>query len=186
MRIFISGGCKNGKSYYAQRLAKAQENGGYLYYVATMKPVDEEDEERIKRHKSERAGWGFSTVEQPAGIEDILKKCNVRGSFLIDSVTALLANEMFENAGGVKRPGGETLSGLLQVIDNINDIVIVSDYIYSDAVVYDPLTELYRKTLAKIDLAVSKKCDAVVEISYSNLIVHKGDMMLGKLLWRDI
>ena len=63
MRIFITGGCKNGKSYYAQTLAKAQQ-GLPLYYVATMEPRDEEDRLRIARHLKEREGWGFVTVEQ--------------------------------------------------------------------------------------------------------------------------
>ena len=62
MRIFISGGCKNGKSYYAQHLAKAQQTN-FLYYIATMQPVDSEDDERIIRHKQERDDWGFTTIE---------------------------------------------------------------------------------------------------------------------------
>ena len=45
MNIFISGGCKNGKSMYAQKLAKemADARGRALYYIATMIPTDEED-----------------------------------------------------------------------------------------------------------------------------------------------
>ena len=45
MNVFISGGCKNGKSYYAQRDAKRQAGaaGRPLYYIATMIPHDEED-----------------------------------------------------------------------------------------------------------------------------------------------
>lgn len=60
MNIFISGGCKNGKSYYAQRRAKdmAENAGVPLYYIATMIPHDEEDRIRIRRHLSERDGWG--------------------------------------------------------------------------------------------------------------------------------
>lgn len=38
MSTFISGGCKNGKSYYAQRIVKAA--GTPLYYIATMIPHD--------------------------------------------------------------------------------------------------------------------------------------------------
>jgi len=184
MRVFISGGCKNGKSYFAQRLAKAQDNCGDLYYIATMKPVDEEDDERIERHKSERAGWGFSTVEHPVNIENILGKCNVYGSFILDSITALLANEMFGRDGGggnIDLAGGKTLNGLLQVVNNIKNIVIVSDYIYSDAVFYDKTTERYRQTLAKIDRIVANKCDAVAEAAYSNLLIHKGGKMFGDL-----
>ena len=48
MHTFISGGCKNGKSWYAQRIAQAA--GKPLYYVATMISTGEEDDQRIARH----------------------------------------------------------------------------------------------------------------------------------------
>ena len=175
MRIFISGGCKNGKSYYAQRLAKAQQKSGALYYIATMMPVDAEDKARIVRHRAERAGMGFSTIEQPADIEDILHKCEADGSFLLDSLTALMMNEMFRADGSLNEKSAEkTLAGLEKVMSGLRDIVIVSDYIYSDALLYGPLIEEYRKSLAGLDRAAALFCDTVLEASYANLIAHKG------------
>jgi len=176
MRVFISGGCKNGKSFYAQRLAKlAADNLTPLYYIATMKPVDHEDDTRIKRHRAERDGWGFITVEQHSCIEEILLKCDPNGSFLLDSLTALLASEMFAPDGTSDETAAEKIiGGLKRVLDEITSIVIVSDFIYSDAIVYDPLTELYRKSLAKIDRYVAKRCDTVLEAAYSGITVHKG------------
>ena len=174
MRVFISGGCKNGKSYYAQLLAKAQRTG-LLYYIATMKATDDEDTARIARHCKERDGWDFTTIEQPLDIEKILTKCNCDGSFLLDSLTALLANEMFLPDGSVTREAANKItSGLTQVIKGIENIVVISDYIYSDTTDYDPLTEAYRKSLAHIDCAAAQMCDVVLEISYANAIVHKG------------
>ena len=176
MRIFISGGCKNGKSFYAQRLAKGQQ-AGVLYYVATMKPVDAEDDERISRHRLERDGWGFVTLEQPVDIEDVLRSSDSGGSFLLDSLTALLANEMFSTGGEVDLTAEERIiDGLSRVVMEIENIVIVSDFIYSDAFVYDLPTERFRKSLAEIDRAVAKICDVVVEVSYSGLVVHKGEL----------
>ena len=65
MNVFISGGCKNGKSMYAQKIARdmAEAQQVPLYYLATMIPVDAEDRARISRHLSEREGWGFETIE---------------------------------------------------------------------------------------------------------------------------
>ena len=70
MNIFISGGCKNGKSYHAQELARnmSREKSLPLYYLATMIPTDDEDRARIRRHLSEREGWGFDTIEQGRNI----------------------------------------------------------------------------------------------------------------------
>jgi len=181
MRIFISGGCKNGKSYYAQNLAKAQQVRS-LYYVAAMKGVDAEDDERIRRHRFDREGWGFTTIEQAVDIEKILDRCDSGGSFLLDSLTALLANEMFPSDGIVNESAaGKITKGLEDVTKNIKDIVIVSDYIYSDAFPYDPLTEKFRRSLAETDRFSANICDVVLEIAYTNVIVHKGREMFDEL-----
>ena len=173
MRVFVSGGCKNGKSYYAQHLAKKQQTSG-LYYVATMSSVDSEDDARIIRHQEERKGWGFVTVEQPTSIERILESCDPNASFLLDSLTALLSNEMFSSDGSVDtHAASRIIDGVSQVISVVENIVIVSDYIYSDAMIYDELTELYRRSLAQIDRAAAAVCDVVLEVAFTNVAVHR-------------
>ena len=186
MKIFISGGCKNGKSYYAQHLAKAQKCSD-LYYVATMKSADKEDDKRIERHRDERDGWGFITIEQPVNIEGILDQCDKNGSFLLDSLTALLANEMFLPDGTVNEHAAEEIiTGLEIILNCVENIVIVSDYIYSDAMLYDPLTEKYRKSLADIDRVAARLCDAVLEATYTSITVHKAAPFLQELLARAV
>ena len=178
MKVFISGGCKNGKSFFAQHLAKetcAMKKTGSLYYIATMKPADKEDDERIVRHRQEREGWGFITIEQQTDIEKILAKCEHDSVFLLDSLTALLANEMFLPDGTVNMNAAEKVaSGLIEIVSQIDDIVIISDYIYGDGQIYDNLTEHYRKSLAQIDRVAAGQSDIVLEIAFSNVIVHKG------------
>ena len=177
MRVFISGGCKNGKSTYAQKIAKKQALCGKLYYIATMIPSDHEDDERIIRHQQEREGWGFITIEQPRNIEGILSTYDPGGSFLLDSLTALLANEMFTKSGSHDKTACERVSaGLARVLGQIKNIVVVSDYIYSDAFLYDPLTEAYRKSLAALDRLAAEKCDTVLEAAYSQITLHKGEL----------
>jgi adenosylcobinamide kinase/adenosylcobinamide-phosphate guanylyltransferase len=187
MKIFISGGCKNGKSYFAQRLAKTQQsltclNKASLYYIATMKPVDLEDKRRIRTHRNDREGLGFTTIEQSVDIDEILDKCDHNNSFLLDSLTALLANEMFPLEGNVNEQAVKKITNALQrITNNINNIVMVSDCIFSDAFLYDPLTEKYRKSLAEIDSAAADYCDVVLEAAYTNIIVHKGKETFGAL-----
>jgi adenosylcobinamide kinase/adenosylcobinamide-phosphate guanylyltransferase len=169
VNILISGGCKNGKSYFAQILAKRQAaEHGPLYYIATMEPADEEDRARILRHQEERDGWGFMTLEKGSDITSL--EADFSGSFLLDSVTALLSNEMFRTDGTVDREAYIRLAGdLAQLADKSGNIVFVTDYICSDAMKYDELTELYRKGLAWIDRVLAQKCDAVLEVSYGNI-----------------
>lgn len=185
MKIFISGGCKNGKSTHAERLARmlaSFSDDKPLYYVATMLPADEEDIARIQRHRQSRADYGFETVELPTDIGKLSSLCDSRGSFLLDSVTALLANEMFLPGGRINGQAHEKIiDELLPVFDCVEHMVIVSDYIYSDAVQYDPMTEDYRKALAYIDRKCAAASDVVMEVCYSSLIVHKGEELLEGL-----
>lgn len=175
MKIFISGGCKNGKSYFAQSLAKqlAEKSGGPLYYIATMIPCDEEDRARIRRHIEDRAGWGFETIEQGRNIKEIFDKAYENGTFLLDSVTALLANEMFDS-GDINRSAYLKIAEELKyVAGRASNIVFVSDYIYSDAVIYDELSEDYRRGLGYIDRALAGICDRVTEVAYGQLFDYK-------------
>ena len=170
MNVFISGGCKNGKSYHAQREAKRQaETGGKpLYYIATMIPRDEEDHARIRRHISEREGWGFETVECGRCITDILQDDSIDndGIFLLDSVTALLSNEMFDDEGRYDESAAERVKAdLLGFAAATGNTVFVSDYIYSDAGQFSETVEAYRKGLAGADRALAAASDPVVEIS---------------------
>ena len=172
MSTFISGGCKNGKSFYAQRIAKA--SGTPLYYVATMIPHDREDDARILRHQQEREGWGFETLECGTDILSCLEGADARGAFLLDSVTALLSNEMFSAAGMDREAPDRLARDLTEFVRRAPKAVLVSDYIYSDANLYDDWTEAYRRGLAQIDRALAAACDNVLEVVHGQVIVHKG------------
>jgi len=83
MTIFISGGCKNGKSSIAERLLLRLAGDCPRYYVATMIPHDEEDRQRIRRHVEERADLQFETIECGTHID----RCTAGredGAFLLD------------------------------------------------------------------------------------------------------
>ncbi|WP_419822398.1 bifunctional adenosylcobinamide kinase/adenosylcobinamide-phosphate guanylyltransferase [Anoxybacterium hadale] len=182
MNVFISGGCKNGKSYFAQSLAKrlAAENRP-LYYIATMHPVDGEDHARILRHREERQGWGFSTIEKSTEIGSM--EADFNGSFLLDSVTALLSNEMFQRDGTIDTEAHVRIADeLMQLTQKSSSMVLVSDYIYSDAERYDELTELYRKGLAWIDRALAQICDVVIEVAYGRIQIIKGPADFMKIM----
>lgn len=177
MIVFITGGAKNGKSSLAQRLAVELSGGGPRYYVATMIPVDEEDRERIRRHIADRDGMGFETVECGRDILSCLQKANKKGSFLLDSVTALLMNELFLPPDYSLNPeaGEKCAAELVELSQRVSNIVLVSDYIYSDAYRYDEVTEAYRKSLALIDRRLAQISDVVLELTAGSIVVHKGE-----------
>ncbi len=174
MSTYISGGCKNGKSMWAQRIALAYAGRKPLYYVATMLPGDAEDEARIRRHRAERAGLGFVTLERGRDILSALDGADLSGAFLIDSVTALLANEMFDARGFHPQAGQKVADDLEAFVARAPNAVIVSDFIFSDAAIYDDTTDAYRAALALVDRRMAACCDNVLEIAAGIPIIHKG------------
>lgn len=176
MNVFISGGCKNGKSFFAQEEAKKQADalGAPLYYLATMIPTDHEDRARIRRHVREREGWGFITIEQGKDILNALDSADPAGVFLLDSVTALLSNEMFDHSGSVDLDAAQRVRcDLLAFAERTGNTVFVSDFIYSDALKYEELTEAYRKGLGLCDRELARACGQVIEVSYGSRYFFK-------------
>ena len=180
MKVYISGGCKNGKSSHAQYLSKRiRKPDKPLYYLATMIPTDSEDELRIRVHQQDRQGMGFETIEAPKDILAATNSCDKRGTFLLDSVTTLLANEMFGPDARVEPDAYLKVSGdLTRLLSRVDNAVIVSDFIYSDAFLYDSLTETYRRGLAYIDRQITGICDVVIEACGGIYITHKGEKVL--------
>lgn len=177
MKILITGGCKNGKSTYAQDMIVKLSKENERYYIATMKPTDEEDILRIKRHIEDRDGYNFVTIEQHKDIANILAFLDENSSVLLDSSTALLANEMFLENEEYNQSAYEKISEEIIDISNlVKNIVVVSDYIYSDAYRYEEMTENYKFGLAYIDKRLAKEFDVVIDMCFSIPIFLKGEI----------
>ncbi len=176
MTFLISGGAKNGKSSLAQRIAVRVSDGGILYYVATMIPSDEEDKERIRRHIADRDGLGFQTLECGLDILSCLRESDCNATFLVDSTTALLANEMFRDGVIDQRAGARCAEELSRFANTVRNAVFVSDGIFSDAECYDEITDAFRKGLALIDLTLAGTCDTVIEMVAGQPVVLKGGL----------
>lgn len=177
MTVFICGGSKSGKSSLAQNMAKTLGNGRPLYYIATMIPSDSEDREKIRLHIEDRDGMGFETVEQGRDIAAVAGKTDTGGTFLLDSITALLTNEMygdFANIGVDTNAADRCIKEVEKLAESVENIVIVGDYIFSDAESYDESTELFRKSLAEVSNSIAACADIVIEMNFGNPTLHKG------------
>ncbi|MBQ6113091.1 MAG: bifunctional adenosylcobinamide kinase/adenosylcobinamide-phosphate guanylyltransferase [Synergistaceae bacterium] len=162
MLILISGQADSGKSLYAEtRLSEFRSSP--KIYVAMSKIVDEEMRERVKKHQAMRSGKGFITVEKTQNLGRL--EIPTGSAIMIESLTAWTANEMFTETG-VKESGHvvtKILSDLSRLLEHAENIVIVSDDIFSDGVEYDALTEEYVKTLALLTVKIAEIADEVVE-----------------------
>lgn len=173
MTYFLSGGSKSGKSMLAQRIARSLSRPHY--YLATLRPTDEEDRAIVRRHLIERDGWGFETLECASGILSALELAPRNGTFLLDSVTALLANEMFRPDGSVDALAGERLADELCAFAKLaENVVFVADFVFSDGLAYEALTEHYRRALGLVGVRLAGACDNVAELCAGRPIWYKG------------
>ena len=173
MNYFLSGGAKNGKSSLAQEIVCAQ--SGPRYYLATMIPHDDEDRLRIRRHLENRAGLGFQTVECGTDILSSLSRMEPDGAVLLDSVTALLSNEMFRADGTMDEDAGARLAReLTELAEKTGNCVFVCDNIFADAGAYGEWTERYRQALGALGAALCRVCEAAGEVCCGVPVWHKG------------
>ena len=164
----ITGGSGCGKSTWAEKLVQGLP-GEKRVYIATMQVYDRESENRVQRHRAQRAGLGFRTVEQEknlasAPVED--------GSvILLEDLVNLTANEMFD--GG---DPGRIVPDLRDLAARCRHLVMVTNDLFSDGVTYSPSVQEYLKCLADINRQAAALADHVIEVVYSVPVVLKGEL----------
>lgn len=96
VKKLVIGGCRSGKSRYAEHWVS--ENFSDKVFVATLEAKnDAEMDQRIAMHLQSR-GSGWMTVEEPMDLVGVLEK-NATGSevFLVDCLTMWLTNMMMQD-----------------------------------------------------------------------------------------
>lgn len=184
MKILLTGGAKNGKSHIAQDLCRRLSSEDKRFYIATMIPHDEEDLLRIKKHIADRNGLNFRTLECGIDIKNAISAVQAVGGgscILLDSITALLANEMFLDGNVNMLAGSKVAQDLVDFAKALENAVFVSDGIYSDSFLYDEITESYRQGLALCEKKLASVCDCVIEMVCGVPVFHKGKAKVDDL-----
>ena len=99
-----------------------------------MKPYDNEDKKKIKKHIQRRIGLNYETLEVERNLHKIVNNISKEDTVLIDSITSLLTNEMFCSGEIINKPSINILNGLEQILVKARNTIIVSDYIFNDAI----------------------------------------------------
>lgn len=94
--ILITGGCRSGKSHHALRLAESA--GSKRVFIATASIVDAEMEQRIARHREERRGRGWDTIEAPLDLTGAFAQSADYDAILCDCLTLWVNNLMYTTA----------------------------------------------------------------------------------------
>ena len=170
MLTIVTGGSGSGKSAFAEDKVLAFGEAQRVY-IATMHPFDEESHKRIERHRKMRAGKGFETIECYTGLKDV--KLPSGGVVLLECMSNLVANEMFEEQGAHEQTVKDIMSGIDELVRQAAHVVIVTNEIFSDAVVFDKEMASYLEYLGKINQAVALRADEVVEVVYGIPVYQK-------------
>ena len=104
----ITGKQNSGKSLRAEELTFSY--GKPLFYLATMKVMDDEGRKRVEKHRRQREGKGFVTIECEYGIRKVpdmimdyldageQKQSRMIGAtILLECATNLVGNELYDN-----------------------------------------------------------------------------------------
>lgn len=170
MNILVLGGSSSGKSHFALDLAKKLVNKkSSLYFIATMNPIDEEDQKRIHLHQEERIGYAFQTIESPYLEFD---RTFENGVVLLDSFTAYLTNALY---------GEQAKTSLLEIMPLLHslkaqDLIVVSDYLFLDALHFADETNLFRKILGQYHQEIGTNFDSVIVVRNGVITLWKGEI----------
>ena len=171
MMTVVTGGSGSGKSAFAEDRVLSFGPGKRIY-IATMHPYDEESKRRVKRHQNMRAGKGFGTIECYTGLEKL--EFSGEEVVLLECMSNLAANEMFEETGAGENTVEEVLAGIQKLKEKVRHLVIVTNEIFSEAAAYEGDTVRYQRYLGEINQHMGKMADEVVEVVYGIPIWHKG------------
>ncbi|MDR1560659.1 MAG: bifunctional adenosylcobinamide kinase/adenosylcobinamide-phosphate guanylyltransferase [Clostridiales bacterium] len=161
MKIILTGGAANGKSFHAEYLASKYPEP--RYYLAAMRPYDGEDFQRIARHRELRSGKGFETIERYTDIGGV--RLDPSGTVLIECLCNLLANEMFDDTGKIDPNAWErVLRGVLDLSNRCAHIIVVTNDVGSDGVIYEEGVEKYVSLLGRLNAAITAEFDEAFEM----------------------
>ena len=178
----ITGGSGSGKSEYAEQklmeYASHSKRNKKRYYIATMMPFGKETEEKIARHRRLRAGKGFETIECYTDLKKAAEILQTKetGSVLLECMSNLVANEMYDPSGAGENAEESILAGIRKLQKVSDDLVVVTNEVFSDGCEYDAGTTDYIRRLGEINVRLSRAADAVVEVVYSIPVFLKGDI----------
>jgi len=164
--IFLLGGARSGKSYYAETWAK--DHGDQVLYVATAEAFDDDMKERVAHHQHDRpAHW--QTLEAPRQTyQHIANFPTGYDTVLLDCVTFLTSNILLELSESATQT--EANNAVLNQIDALLDVydssdatwLMVSNEVGMGVVPPTQLGRFFRDMLGRANQRIAQRADEVL------------------------
>lgn len=157
--VLVIGGCRSGKSSFA--LDYANKHFRQKVFLATSQALDNEMEQRIKKHREAR-GPDWATVEEPAELTKVLASLNTDYDvILIDCLTMWISNLLMAGEGEE-----EILSRAEQLVEFMRktpqSIIAVSNEVGTGIVPENKLARVFRDIVGLANQMVAACSDIVV------------------------
>jgi adenosylcobinamide kinase/adenosylcobinamide-phosphate guanylyltransferase len=161
----VLGGARSGKSRFAENLAR--QHGGLRTYIATAEAFDDEMRQRIAKHREQRAGDGWVTIESTLDPASVLPR---DGLVLLDCVTVWLGNLMHH--GRDLRAEVAKLCAALEVCPA--EVILVSNEVGLSIVPENAMARRFRDEQGLANQALAEIADNVYFIAAGLPLKLKG------------
>jgi adenosylcobinamide kinase/adenosylcobinamide-phosphate guanylyltransferase len=175
--ILITGGCRSGKSAFAQKLAESLP--GRRAFVATCRPEDDEMRERVRRHRQARAASPWETIEEPVDLAQALLQARRYDVVLVDCLTVWISNLMFEAAQDGAQVNEDDLTERYREVLSAcrahpGTVVFVTNEVGMSVVPTNALARLFRDLVGRCNQIIAAAADEVTLMSCGIPISLKG------------
>ena len=171
MLTLVIGGAASGKSAFAESLVLRC--GLPRYYLATMQVWDAECAARVEKHRRMRAAKQFETVECPLHLDTV--RLPQKGTALLEDLGNLTANELYDPQGAGDAAAQAILQGLDRLAAQCENLIVVSNEVFSGGADYAGDTDRYLRALAQVNNAFAARADAVVRVVCGCPVYYKGE-----------
>ena len=166
----VLGGAASGKSEYAESLVL--KTALPRYYLATMQVWDAECAARVEKHRKMRAEKQFETLECPLHLDHLALPG--RGTVLLEDLGNLVANELYSPGGAGKHTAEAVLAGLERLAAGCDNLIVVSNEVFSGGADYAGDTDQYLLALAQVNNAFAARADNVCRVVCGLPVYYKG------------
>lgn len=163
--ILITGGARSGKSAFSENMAKSL--GGSKAYIATAPVMDDEMAARVAKHRDQRAGHGWTTIEEQLDLAGKIENCAGKYDvILVDCLTLWINNLLYRaelDGGTVEETDIKKLCDELEVACALfnGSVIFVINEVGLGIVPENPLSRRFRDLSGRCSQSIAQWADQV-------------------------